>query len=176
DLRRHAGELDLVEEDATGMPPALEHVDLVRDSRPGRVDEVEEWDADPGRSLLDAHDLLDGPSAPAAGLHRRVVCHHRHLAAVDGAEPGDDAARGQLRREDVGEQAVLDEGVLVKQQVEALARGQLVLLTQLRQVARPTLERFVAKVAMPRTGHYLPLKSGSRFSKKALMPSRESSV
>src|SRR6266849_3629212 len=158
------------------MPPAREHVDLVGDPRPGRVDEVEERHADAGRSLLDADDLLHGAGAPAAGLHGGVVRHHGHLAAVDGAEPGDDAVRGQLLRENVGEQAVLDEGVLVEQNVKAGASAQLVLLAQLRQVPRPTLERFVAKLAMPRTRHYLPLKSGSRFSKKALMPSRESSV
>ena len=87
-----------------------EHVDLVGDPRAGRVDEVEERDADPRRGLLDPDDLLDRPRAPAAGFHRRVVRHHGHLAAVDACPgPVTTPSAGQLVGEDVGEEAVFDE-------------------------------------------------------------------
>src|SRR5207237_8251536 len=98
------------------------------------------------------------------------------LASPGGARAGDDAVRGQLLSQDVGEQAVLDERTLVEQEVEALAGGELVLLAQLGQVSSTALARLVAQLPVTRIRHYFPLKSGSRFSKNALMPSRESSV
>jgi hypothetical protein len=115
DLRHLSRELDLVEEDAARVAAAGEHVDLVGDPCAGGVDQIEEGNADSCRCLLDPDDLLDRASSPAAGLHCWVVGHHRHLAAIDHAEPGDHAIRGQLVGEHVGEEAVLDEGNLVKQ-------------------------------------------------------------
>ena len=117
-------------EDAPGVAPAGEHVDLIGDARAGRVDQIEERHAEPARRLLDAHDLLDGARAPRAGLDRRVVGHDGDGAAVDLAEAGDDAVGGQVGRAVVGEQAVLDEvaRVVVEEQAQALAREQLALL------------------------------------------------
>ena len=178
DLRHHARELDLVVEDAASVPAAGEHVDLVGDARAGRVDEIEQRDSQPGRGLLYAHDLLHRPRAPAARLHGGVVGHHGDLAALDGAEARDHAVGRKLFGEHVGEQPVFEERILVEQQVESLARGQLVLLAELGQIASSALERLGAQLlrALGPRQTYLPLNSGSRFSKKALMPSFESSV
>ena len=98
DLRHGAGELDLVVEDAPGVAPPREHVDLIGDARARRVDQVEERDAQPRRRLLDAHDLLDGARAPRAGLHRRVVGHDRDRAPVHAPDARDDAVGGQIAR------------------------------------------------------------------------------
>ncbi len=178
DLRHHAGQLDLVVEDAPRVPASGEHVDLVGDARARRVDEIEQRDSQAARGLLDAHDLLHRPRTPAARLHGGVVGHHGHLPALDSAEAGHHAVGGKLFREHVGEQPVLEERVLVEQQVEPLTRCQLVLLAQLGQIASAALERLGAQLlrALGPRQTYLPLNSGSRFSKKALMPSFESSV
>src|SRR4029077_3328210 len=122
----------------------------------------------------DAHDLLDSSSAPAPGLDGRVVGHHRHLPAADHSEPGDHAVCRQLVGEHVCEKAVLDERTGVEEHVEALARGELVLLAQLGQVAGAALERRFAQ--LPVSVAHRPLNSGSRFSKNASTPSFESSV
>src|SRR5713101_799189 len=116
--------------------------------------------------------------APAARFHGGVVGHHRDLSALDRAKARNNTVCGKLFREHVGEQSVLQERVLVEQEVESLARGQLVLLAQLRQVPSAALERLGAQLlrALGPRQTYLPLNSGSRFSKKALMPSFESSV
>src|SRR5207237_980902 len=106
----------------------------------------------------------------------RFVGYHGALAAHDGSKAGDDAVRGQLLSQDVREQAVLDERTLIEQEVEALAGGELVLLAQLGQVSSTALARLVAQLPVARIRHYFPLKSGSRFWKTPLMPSRESSV
>jgi hypothetical protein len=168
--------MDLVEEDPAGVPATRKHLDLVGDARPGGVDEVEERPPDAGRGLLDAEDLLDSACTPAPRFHGRVVRHQGHQPAVDPAETSDHSVRRKLFGESVGEKAVFDERARVEQKVEALSRGQLVLLAQLGQVSRPALARLLAQLFGARARHYLPLKSGSRFSKNALMPSRESSV
>src|ERR1700687_2242017 len=153
-----------------------EHIDLVCDARAGGVDQVEKWNPDAGGDLLAADDLFDGSSAPAARLDGWVVCHHGDLTAVDGAEPGDHAVGRQLLSEDVREQPVFHKRAWIQQEVQAFACGELVLLAQLGQVARTTLQRPVAKLSLPVFCHYLPLKSGSRFSRKARTPSLVSSV
>ena len=81
----------------------------------------------PQRVLGEPHDLLDRARAPRAGLHRRVVRHHAHRAAVDAADAGHDAVGRQVAGERVGEQAVLDERAVVEQQREPVAHEQLVL-------------------------------------------------
>ena len=157
------------------MAPAREHLDLVGDTGACRVDQVEERDAKPRRGLLDADDLFDCARAPASCLHSRVIGHHGDLAGLDRAQAGHHAVGRQLVRNHVREQAVLDERAVVEQETQPFTCSQLVLLAQLRQVARPTLERLLPQLSRSRVRH-CPLKSGSRFSKKALMPSRESSV
>ena len=156
------------------MAAAGEHLDLVGDAGAGRVDQVEQRDAKPCRGLLDADDLLDCARAPASCLHSRVIGHHGDLAGLDRAQAGHHAVGRQLVRNHVREQAVLDERAFVEQEIEPCTRGQLVLPAQLGQVTSPTPQSFVAQLALP--GCHFPLKSGSRFSKKALIPSRESSV
>ena len=133
------------------MSPARKHLDLVRDSRARRVHQVEEGDADATGGFLDAKNLLDGAGAPAARLDRRVVGHHRDLAALDHAEAGDDAVGGKLLGEHVGEQAVLHERACVEQQVETLPRRQLFLFPQPGQIPRAALDRLLAKLAMTRS-------------------------
>src|SRR5207245_10712797 len=64
DLRHHAGQLTLVEEYAPGMAAAGEHLDLVRDARTRRVDQIEERYANARGGFLDAADLLDPPRDP----------------------------------------------------------------------------------------------------------------
>src|SRR5258708_31874512 len=91
------------------------------------------------------------------------------------AVPCQEPVSRQLYSHNVGVEAVLDERTRVEQKVEALARRELVLLAELGQVACAALERPLAQLAVARVGHR-PLKSGSRFSKKALMPSFESSL
>ena len=109
DLRHHARQLHLVEEDAACVAAAGKHLDLVRDAGARRVDQIEERYADARGGFLDADDLLDRPRAPAARLHRRVVRHHGDLAALDRPESGHHPVCGQLLGEHVGEQSVLDE-------------------------------------------------------------------
>src|SRR5207253_8493530 len=61
-------ELDLVVEDATSVITAGEDADLLGDPAARGVDQIEERDPEPGRSLLDADDLLHRLLAPGAGL------------------------------------------------------------------------------------------------------------
>ena len=133
-----------------------EHLDLVGDAGAGRVDQVEKRYAKLGRGLLDADYLLDCSRAPAACLHGRVVGHHGDLAALDRAEAGHHAVRRQLLGGHVREQPILDERTLVEQEVQPLACRQLVLLVQLRQVARPALQRVFAQVSRS-VGHITSL-------------------
>ena len=135
------------------MPPPWKHVDLVGDPRAGGVDQVEQRHADARGRFLDADDLFHGASAPAAGLDRRVVGHHGDLPAVDGAQPGHNSISGKVLGHDVGVEAVLHERPGVQQEVKALARRELVLLAELGQVARTTLQRPFAQLAMARVAH-----------------------
>ena len=83
------------------------------------------------RVLGEPHDLLDRARAPRARLHRRVVRHHAHRAAVDAADAGDDTVGREIAGERVGEQRVLDERVVVEEQREPVAHEQLVLPREL---------------------------------------------
>ncbi len=83
------------------------------------------------------------------------------------------------------EQAELDEGAGVEEQLDALARGQLVArvllgdrllpahgmraIAALREACGEVVEGWLA-------GHQRPRKFGARFSRKAVTPSRKSSV
>ena len=141
-LRHLAREPHLVGEDAPGAAPAREQLDLVGDARAGGVDEVHDRQLVPQRVLGEAHDLLDRARAPRARLHRRVVGHHAHRAAVDAADAGDDAVGREIAGERVGEQRVLDERALVEEQREAVAHEQLVLPRELLP--------FLGEVPLPR--------------------------
>ena len=65
---------------------------------PGRVDQVEQREAQPARRLLDAEDLLDRARAPRPGLHRRVVGHDGDRPPVHPPDAGDHAVGGQIAR------------------------------------------------------------------------------
>ena len=77
------------------------------------------------------HDLLDGARPPRARLDRGVVGDDDDGTAVDRPAPGDDAVGRAARGERVGEAAVLDEGVVVEEEGEAVADVELVLLLEL---------------------------------------------
>ncbi len=104
DLRHLAGEPHLVVEDAPGAAAAGEHLHLVGDPRPGRVDQVDHRHLQAQRPLLDAEDLLDRLRAPGAGLDGRVVGHQGDAAAVDRGQAGDDAVGAEPLLVPVGQQ------------------------------------------------------------------------
>jgi hypothetical protein len=79
-----------------------------------------------------------------------VIGHHRDLPTVNRAEPGHHTVGRKIFGYDVGVEAVLDERTRVQQKVEALARGELVLLAKLGQVAGTALKRPLAQLAMAR--------------------------
>ena len=126
-LRHPAREPHLVGEDPARAAPTREQLDLVGDARAGGVDEVDDRQLVPQRGLGEPHDLLDGPRAPRARLHRRVVGHHAHRPAVDAADAGDHAVGGQVVGERVGEQPSSTNEPVVEQQLEPVADEQLVL-------------------------------------------------
>ena len=131
-LRDHAGELDLVVEDAPGVEPAREDLDLLRDAPAGGVHHIEEGHPEPGRLFLDAHDLLDRLLAPRAGLDRVVVGHDADGATADRADAGDDAVRGRIRLGGAGEQPVLLEiGAGIEEELEPVAHEELALRAEL---------------------------------------------
>ena len=140
DLRDLARQAHLVREDAARAPPAGEQLDLIGDARARGVDEIHDRQLVPQRVLGEPHDLLDRARAPRARLHRGVVGHHAHRAAVDAADAGHHTVGGQIARERVGEQPVFHERAVVEQQREPVAHEQLVLRRELvgflREVAR----------------------------------------
>src|SRR5262249_15306374 len=77
-----------------------------------------------------AHDLLDRPRAPGAGLDRGVVRHDGDRAPVHAPDAGDDAVGREVARERVDEQAVLDpfRMIAVEQARDPVAAEQLALL------------------------------------------------
>ena len=83
----------------------------------------------------DLDDLLTVDLAEGAAEDCAVLGEYAHLAAVNGAVAGDDAvADGRLAsspklvRAVAGERVELDEGSLVEQLLDALARGELIFL------------------------------------------------
>ena len=109
DLRHDAGELNLVEEDPPGAAAAGEHLDLVGDSRPGGVDEVDDRNPPLQRALLDSQDLLDRLRAPRAGLNGWVICHHGDRPPGDGADAGHNTVGAKAILLPVGKQPFLGE-------------------------------------------------------------------
>jgi hypothetical protein len=128
DLRHRAAGPHLVPEDAPGAAPPGEHLHLVGDPRPGRVDQPHHRHLEPVGLLDDANDLLDGARPPRAGLHGRVVRHQADRPAVDGRGAGDNPVGRKVAGEHVGVQPVLDEGTVIDEQPDALAGEQLALL------------------------------------------------
>ncbi len=135
DLRHLAGEPHLVVEDPPGAAAAGEHLHLVGDPRPGRVDQVDHRQLQAQRPFLDAEDLLDRLRPPGAGLDRRVVGHQGDAAAIDRGETGDDAVGPEPLYVPVGERRLLGEGARVDQARDPLAHRQLALFLGLLVVA-----------------------------------------
>src|SRR5690606_6679221 len=110
--------------------------DLIGDASAGRVDEPYDGQLFSEGDLGGAHDLLHRARTPRSGFHHGVVGDHHDRAAVDRTPPGDDAVGWQAGVDGVGEGAVLDEGVVVDERVDALAGGELVLAPELLEASR----------------------------------------
>src|SRR5690606_11266512 len=114
---------------------AAERVDALLDARTAGVEHADDRGAVLERHVLDLHDLLGMRLGERAAENGEVLGEDVDDAAVDGAPAGDDAVAGGLRllHAEVGA-AVLDEGiellegVLVHQELDALAGGQLAAL------------------------------------------------
>ena len=113
DLRHPTGEPDLVSEDAPRASAPREHPYLLGDSRARRVNEVKHRHLKAQRALLDPDYLLNRLRAPGTRLHRRVVSHQRHAAAIDCCEARQDTVSAKAILLPVSEQSLLDEGVRV---------------------------------------------------------------
>ncbi len=129
DLRHHAGG-DRVAEEDVGV--ARERHDALLDAGAARVVEPDDRDPELEGEVHDLADLLGVRLGERAAEHREVLREDGDLAALDAAEPGDDAVAGDalaLHAEVVA--AVHDEAVHllertgVEEQVEPLARGEL---------------------------------------------------
>ena len=129
DLRDDAGGQDVAPEDLA-VEPEGDHALL--DARAARVVDADHRHAGLHREVHDLDDLLAEDLAEAAAEDGEVLGEHAHRAAVDRAVAGDDAVAvgpvvGQV--EVVGavprERVELDEGALVEQHVDPLARGRL---------------------------------------------------
>jgi hypothetical protein len=94
-LRHPARQAHLVGEDAPGTAASREQLDLVRDARPGRVDEVDDRELVAQRGLGQTDDLLDGAGAPRPRLDRGIVGHHTDRASVDPGGARHDPVGGQ---------------------------------------------------------------------------------
>ena len=141
-LRDLPAHLHLIVEDAPCAATAGEHLDLIGDARPGRVDQIQERAGDALRGLLNAQDLLDRALAPRARFDGRVIGHDRYLAAAHARQARDHAVRGQVTGGAVGEQRVLAKRICVDQMRDAFTREQLALLRVLLVVLRgPARER-----------------------------------
>ena len=184
DLRDGPGKLHLVAEDAAGMAAPREHVQLVGDAGPRRIDQVEERQPHPPGGLLHANHLLHGAGAPRPRLHRRIVGNDGHRPTVHAADPGDDTVGRQIARGGVGEETILGEVLApVVDRAARSARGRTACRRQRcsRGTSRPRLcgpcppenraLRFVTSM-FP----YRPLKMGARFSAKAAKASLRSSL
>ena len=129
DLRDARGrERGLVVEDPPEVLAVGEDVRLQRQKRATRVDEIDARQTVLGGHLLRAKVLLDRERVVGAALDRRVVGDDHALAALDDADPGDDARRRRVAvvqlpgRERVQLQKRRRR---VDQPVDPLARGQL---------------------------------------------------
>ena len=162
------------------------------DARAGGIEQPDERDALAHRVRAHAGDLVlpDGPHR--AGHHGEVVGRDRNGPAVDLTDTGDHAVGGEEPVAEacvhvIGEEAVLDPGPRIDEEIESLAHGQLAqrALT-LDELLAAHLERAglagreVTDERTPvvtRVGHrYRPFHCGRRFSAKAATPSAASSV
>ena len=129
DLRDHARGHDIAHEDlAIGGQAA--HPLL--DARAAGIVQPDDRDATLQRQVLDAADLLRLHFGERAAEHGEVLGIHRHAAAVDLAEAGDDAVAGEalLVQAEIadlmrGQRAEFLERAVVEQQRQPLARGEL---------------------------------------------------
>ena len=129
DLRDHAGGQHVAQEH---LAVAAERRHALLDARPAGIEQADDGGAVLQRHVLDLHDLLGVRIRQRAAEHREVLGEHVDDAAVDGAPARDHAVAGDLgllHAEVVA--AVLHvhvellEGVLVHQEIDALARGEL---------------------------------------------------
>ena len=129
DLRDDAGGQDVAAED---LAVEAEGDHALLDARAARVVDADHRHAGLHREVHDLDDLLAEDLAEAAAEDGEVLGEHADRAAVDRAVAGDDAVAvgavvGQV--EVVGavprERVDLDEGALVEQHVDPLARGRL---------------------------------------------------
>ncbi len=201
DLRDHAAHHDLLAEQ---VPGAREHrAGGLLHARAGRVEQPHEGHPLGQRELAQAGDLDLAGHAHRPGHHREVIRAHRGEPAFDLAVAGHDAVGGRVDAVHgaLGEvrfavDAELDEGALVDQQRDALARGQLLarvlrgdlLLASAEADLRAALVQILDQRAQQRgrdgalagrrltVVHQRPFHCGSRFSKNAVTPSTMSSV
>ena len=130
-LRDDAAHDDLLAEEVAAA--GEERADRLLDPRAGAVEQPHEGQALGQRQVAQAGDLDLAGHAHRAGHHREVVGRHRHEPAVDLAVAGDDAVGRRLlalqrahRVVDAGMEAHFGEGAGVDEEVDALARGELV--------------------------------------------------
>ena len=170
-------------DDARGQHVAQEHLAVAAERRHALLDAraagVEQ--ADDGRAVLQRHvldlgDLLGVRLRQRAAEHREVLGEHVDDAAVDGAPAGDHAVAGDLgllHAEVVA--AVLDvhvellEGVLVHQQLDALARGELAALVLGVDARLPAAEPRLRPPPLQLVQHFL---HGSRPTPWLVAPYR----
>ena len=131
-LRDHAARDHLLAEQVAGARE--QRADRLLDPRAGRVEQPHERDPLGQRQVAQPGDLHLAGHAHRPGHHREVVGAHRDQPAVDLAVAGDHAVgRRLLALEpahgvvDPGVDAQLRERAVVDQQVEPLARGELLL-------------------------------------------------
>ena len=125
DLGNPAGHPHLVEEDPASAASTREHLDLIGDPRPGRIDQVQHRYLERECPLLNPEYLLDRSGPPGARLHGRIVGHQGNRASVDRSDAGDHPVGTEALRVPAGEQAVLGERVRVEQGLNPLAHREL---------------------------------------------------
>src|SRR5207249_10929235 len=116
------------DEDAREVVAAGEDLVLAGQGGAARVDGVEGRQAVLARDLLRAQVLLDRDREVRAALDGRVVRDDRALAALDDADPGDDARSGRLAVVHVprGQGRKLEESAVgIDEPVDPLASRQL---------------------------------------------------
>jgi hypothetical protein len=132
-LRRHRR---LVEEDPSEVVAIRKDVDLVRQVRAARIDQIDAGQPVLARNFLRPQVLLDRHRIVGAALHGRVVADDHAFAAADSADARDDPGRGDravvhLVRGELRELEERRPGI--DQRADALARQELAARDVLRR-------------------------------------------